>query len=79
MSNAAPALGMTGSTSDEPPPVPVWWMALSFIAAVYLVALGGMLVYFGERGDSPGLGGLGLLNALIGVVVGGRQLMRHLI
>ncbi|WP_420174395.1 hypothetical protein [Luteococcus sp. OSA5] len=45
-----------------------WTVAQGF-AAVYLIGLGALLVVFGQADDSPGLGGLGLINAVIGVVM----------
>lgn len=48
------------------------WPTLA--AAVFLVLLGVLLVSLGQADDSPGLGGLGLLTALIGVVMAVRHL-----
>ncbi|MGO4956180.1 hypothetical protein ACTQ49_02725 [Luteococcus sp. Sow4_B9] len=45
------------------------WAVICGFAGVYLVALGGLLAFFGQHDDSPGLGGLGLINAIIGIGV----------
>ncbi|GAA1391701.1 hypothetical protein [Luteococcus peritonei] len=53
---------------------PVAWTGATLLAATFLVAVGLMLVAFGQADDSPGLGGLGLVNAAIGVVMAWRRL-----
>ena len=42
------------------------WRALTLLAAVFLVAFGAVVVRAGDLDDSPGLGGLGLVTAVIG-------------
>ena len=46
----------------------VWWV-LTILAGVFLIAFGGLVVGFGQADDSPGLGGLGLITATIGLVM----------
>ena len=41
----------------------------AFTTGVVLVVLGTWLVTLGEADDSPGLGGLGIITALIGLVM----------
>ncbi|GEM_PF-5831990 len=50
------------------------WTVLTLLATVLLVGVGLLLVAVGQSDDSPGLGGLGLLNALVGVVMAVRRL-----
>lgn len=52
------------------------WRALTLLAAVFLVAFGAVIVRAGDLDDSPGLGGLGLVTAVIGLVMGVRALRR---
>lgn len=39
------------------------------MAGAYLIGFGGLITVAGEMDDSPGLGGLGLITAAIGVVM----------
>ena len=52
------------------------WRALTLLAAVFLVAFGAVVVRAGDLDDSPGLGGSGLVTAVIGLVMGVRALRR---
>ncbi|MDO5498570.1 MAG: hypothetical protein Q4F67_02695 [Propionibacteriaceae bacterium] len=45
------------------------WTVLGVLASIYLMAFGGLVIALGEADDSPGLGGLGLITAFIGVVM----------
>lgn len=45
------------------------WRVLTVLAGLFLVAFGGVVVLAGEADDSPGLGGLGLITALIGAAM----------
>ena len=45
------------------------WLVLTIAAGVFLIAFGGFVMTVGQADDSPGLGGLGLITALIGVVM----------
>lgn len=45
------------------------WSILSAAAGVFLIAFGALVVMLGQADDSPGLGGLGLITALIGLVM----------
>ena len=49
------------------------WRVLAVLAGVYLTGFGALVMWAGEADDSPGLGGLGLITALIGVVMLVRQ------
>lgn len=42
------------------------WLALSVLAGLFLI---GFVVMAGQADDSPGLGGLGLITAIIGIVM----------
>ena len=53
-----------------------WWRLLCVLAGLYLVVFGGFVVALGDADDSPGLGGLGLVTAIIGVVMTVRALRR---
>ena len=48
------------------------------LAAALLMAVGLLVVMAGEADDSPGLGGLGLLNGLVGLVIGVRAVRTRL-
>ena len=48
---------------------PLWWTVLSVLAGLLVVVVGAMVTWAGQVDDSPGLGGLGLINALVGVVI----------
>lgn len=54
---------------------PLWWTVLSVLAGLLVVAVGAMVTWAGHVDDSPGLGGLGLINALVGVVIVVRTLL----
>lgn len=54
---------------------PLWWTVLSVLAGLLVVAVGAMVTWAGQVDDSPGLGGLGLINALVGVVIVVRTLL----
>lgn len=45
------------------------------LSGLFLMGVGVLLVSAGQADDSPGLGGLGMINGLIGVVMVARQLM----
>ena len=45
------------------------WRILTILAGLFLTAFGGFVVTVGQADDSPGLGGLGLITAGIGVVM----------
>lgn len=62
----------SASAVGVPARPPLWWTVLSVFAAVLLVGVGALVMAAGEADDSPGLGGLGLLNALVGLVIGVR-------
>lgn len=53
------------------------WTILSALAGVYLVAFGALVVSLGQADDSPGLGGLGLITAVIGVMMLVRLGLEH--
>ena len=52
------------------------WTVLSVVAGLFLIAFGGWVVMLGQADDSPGLGGLGLITASIGLVMLVRLLLR---
>ncbi len=45
------------------------WLVLSVLAGLFLIGFGGFVVMAGQADDSPGLGGLGLITAIIGIVM----------
>lgn len=45
------------------------WRILAILAGIFLAAFGAFIVSIGQADDSPGLGGLGLITAGIGVVM----------
>jgi len=53
-----------------------WWRLLGVLGGLYLVVFGGFVVALGGADDSPGLGGMGLVTAIIGVVMLVRVLRR---
>lgn len=53
------------------------WTVLSVVAGLFLMGFGALVVVAGEADDSPGLGGLGLITAAIGVGMLLRLLVRR--
>ena len=45
------------------------WSVLTVLAGIFLIPVGALLVAVGHADDSPGLGGMGLIRASIGLVM----------
>ena len=64
-----------GDPGGTPRPASRWWVVAVLLSGLFLMGVGVLLVSAGQADDSPGLGGLGMINGLIGVVMVARQLM----
>lgn len=59
---------MTGGDGRPSGRPATWWTILCLLARLHLIGLGALVMSVGQSDDSPGLGGLGLVNAAIGLV-----------